>query len=75
VSLLLDTDELIELTHKCRPHAQLKVLAAMGIESKVRPDGTLAVSRAHVEAVLGNTTPATVPAHVEPNWGALAETP
>jgi len=50
--LLLTPEELVELTHCKRNAAQAAALASMGIWHQVRPDGTLAVSRAHVEAIL-----------------------
>jgi len=68
-SLCLSDDELYELTHKKRFSARLRALNAMGIESRVRPDRTLAVCRAHVDAVLsGGTHFDRAPRIVEPNW-------
>lgn len=51
--MLLSTIELRELTGKKIPAAQARALNFMGIEYRRRPDGTLAVSRAHVDALLG----------------------
>jgi hypothetical protein len=68
-SLCLSDDELYELTHKRRFSARLRALNAMGIESRVRPDRTLAVYRAHVDAVLsGGMYSDRAPRSVEPNW-------
>lgn len=53
----LSTEELIELTHRRRPSAQRRALTSMGIDSLVRPDGTLVVLRSSVEAAVGITTP------------------
>ena len=50
MSIFLTTDELKELTGKVRPAAQRKVLNAMGIDSKKRPDGKLVVLRSSIEA-------------------------
>lgn len=70
--LILDDDEIATITKKVRPHAQVKVLRALGVEHKVRPDNTLVVSRAHVEHLLGGEDRTTLPSP-EPNWGALAK--
>jgi hypothetical protein len=56
--LLLDPAELRELTGKTRGDAQCRVLERMGIAHKRRPDGTIAVLRTQVEAVLGGGAPA-----------------
>lgn len=52
-SFLISPTEIRELTGRSRRDAQARALRGMGIEHKVRPDGTIAVSRAHVERVLG----------------------
>lgn len=68
-SLCLSDDELYELTHKRRFSARLRALNAMGIESRVRPDRTLAVYRAHVDAVLsGGAQLQRTLRSAEPNW-------
>lgn len=72
MSMFLSADEVRDLTKRVHYSAQVKVLRSMGIEHRARPDGSLAVLRAHVEQVLGLTTPKkrkTTPA--EPNWSAL----
>jgi hypothetical protein len=70
--MFLDSDEVRELTARMQHVAQAKALRAMGIEHRARPDGTLAVLRAHVEQVLGGSQVARrKPVAVEPNWGAL----
>jgi hypothetical protein len=51
--MLLEADELVALTRKRRPTAQARALRAMGVEHRTRADGSLVVSRAHVEALLG----------------------
>ena len=53
--MILTTEELIELTGRRRSDAQVRVLRFMGIEHRRRPDGSIAVSRAHVNAMLGAT--------------------
>lgn len=47
--IVLTEQELVELTNKVRPSAQARVLQALGIPSKPRPDGSLVVYRIHVE--------------------------
>jgi hypothetical protein len=49
LSLCLSADDLHDLTGKERPTAQARVLQAMGIPYRARPDGTLVVLRIHVE--------------------------
>jgi hypothetical protein len=72
--MFLTTEELKELTQRSRYGAQAVVLNALGITYKVRPDGTLAVLRAHVEqqfGVVGNQS--TKEKEYEPNWAAIKE--
>lgn len=68
MNLCLTPEELQELTGRERPSAQVKALRGMGIEHRVRPDGTAFVLRAH----LLNSGSAKVRTR-EPNWSALAE--
>jgi len=68
--MTLSPDELKELTHRCRPGAQARALRAMGIEHKVRPDGSVAVLRSHVEGQMGAPNDTRQPAAWEPNWSA-----
>jgi hypothetical protein len=56
-STFLTPAEVFELTHKQRAAAQAKVLNAMGITHKIRPDNTVLVLRSHVETVLGGHAP------------------
>lgn len=51
-TLTLSDEELENLTRKKRPSAQRRALCLMGIEHRTRPDGSVAVLRAHVEAIL-----------------------
>lgn len=71
VALTLTPDEVKDLTGRTRRPAQVKVLRHMGIEHRVRPDGSVAVLRAHVETLLGSQHGATVRREVEPDWSAL----
>ena len=66
--MFLTPDELVELTHRQRPAAQIRALRAMGVEHRVRPDGKPVVLRAHIEALLGAAKPRRP--RVEPDWSA-----
>lgn len=54
-STFLSSDEIREMTGRVRHKSQALVLAALGIEHKVRPDGRMLVLRAHVVQSLGGT--------------------
>ncbi|SDH11724.1 protein of unknown function [Paraburkholderia phenazinium] len=56
-SMFLTENELAELTGKRRHNAQVKVLRGMGVEHKIRPDGSIVVLRAHAERILGERAP------------------
>lgn len=74
--MFLTPEELIELTHAKRRDTQIRALRMMGIEFKLRPNGTPAVLNSHVEKVFGGIQtekPATLPERWEPNWAALDE--
>lgn len=70
-SMFLSDDELVSLTQKKRQGAQRKVLNAMGITHKTRPDNSIVVLRAHVEQVLGGKVTSPKRRPIEPNWAAL----
>ena len=72
MSMFLDRDELIHLTGRTRKDAQVRVLRFMGIEHRLRPDGSVAVLRSHVEKSLGGTDAAIVEREYEPNWSVFA---
>jgi hypothetical protein len=69
--MFLSKDELHALTNRIQYAAQVRTLRAMGIQHCVRPDGSVAVMRSHIEALFGvqNRTASRSP--TEPNWGAL----
>ena len=71
--MFLNREELIELTGRRVKSAQVRVLRYMGIEHRIRPDGSVAVLKAHVEQVLGisQTTERYRREQVEPNWDAM----
>lgn len=70
--MFLTAEEIAELTRRKQRAAQRAVLNALGIQYKVRPDGTLVVARAHVEKEFGVAQDKKQPKDKEPNWGALA---
>ena len=51
--MFLTLEELVELTHAKRRDTQIRALRSMGIEHRVRPDGTVAILRTHIEQVFG----------------------
>lgn len=55
----LTREEVRELTGRVRHKLQASVLSLLGIEHKIRPDGTVIVLRAHVEHLLGRTMKST----------------
>lgn len=71
--MILTGTQLRSLTGKTHRDAQLRVLMALGVTHKVRPDGSILVSEAHVERLLGGLPNAKVRASNEPNWAALAK--
>lgn len=67
--LFLTQDEVSTLTGKQRRPAQKRVLNAMGIDHRTRPDGALIISRSHIEHILNGhyTAPAKEP-EFKLNW-------
>ena len=68
---MLSRDELVELTGRRAKNAQIRALRFMGIEHKIRPDGSVAVLRAHVESVMSGGMLLSQSKEMEPNWGAM----
>lgn len=69
--MILTHAELVELTGRRVKTAQVRVLRFMGIEHKLRPDGSVAVLRAHVDQTMGAHENIRRPVEVEPNWSAM----
>lgn len=69
--MILSRQELIELTGRTRKDAQVRALRFMGVEHKVRPDGSVAVLRVHVEHVLCGQVYDKLKKNIEPNWSAI----
>lgn len=72
MAIILDQREIVELTGRKRRDCQKSALNHMGIEYRVRPDGSVAVSRNHVENVLG-CTEVKKRKEVEPDWDAIMQ--
>jgi hypothetical protein len=69
---ILTEAEIVALTDKVRHAAQARVLDAICIRYKPRPNGSLIVARAHRDAVLGlRNTVRPVEQKATPNFGAL----
>jgi hypothetical protein len=70
--MFLTDDELRALTKRSHRDAQARVLNFMGIEHKVRPDGSLAVLSAHVERIFGGApVPIRSKKPAQPKWDAV----
>ena len=70
--MFLTAQELIELTGRHRGQAQAKILRALGIEHKIRPDGRVLVLTTHINKEFhGAEVNNVVNKPVEPNWGAI----
>ena len=65
-TLWLDDEGLKELTRKVRPSAQIKVLNAMHIDHRTRPDGSIVVLKS---ALVDYKKPANK--KIEPNMEAV----
>lgn len=67
--MFLSVSEINQLTGKKKPASQARALRFMGIEHKIRPDGKLLVSRAHVEKLLdGESVNNRIKRRTEPDW-------
>ena len=68
----LNQTEIVELTGRRQKSCQVDVLRFMGIEHKIRPNGSVAVLKAHVEQSFGMREPNQKKAKIaEPNWSAI----
>lgn len=69
----LMTSELISLTDRTRHDAQVRALRFMGIEHRVRPDGSIAVLRAHIHYAFraGDRVKNSDENEIEPDWDAI----
>lgn len=70
-SMFLSKEELQALTNRVQYATQVRTLSGMGIQHCVRPDGSVAVMRGHIETLFGVQARNATRAPIEPNWGAL----
>lgn len=70
VAMFLTPAEVESLTGRQRHTFQVRALQQMGIDHKVRPDGSVAILRAALEACFGCPRPSRTKS-TQPNWGAL----
>jgi hypothetical protein len=69
--MFLTPEDIAALTLKTQRKSQRAALNFMGIDHKIRPDGSIVVLRAHVEKVLGASMPISSAKKREPNWSAI----
>jgi hypothetical protein len=70
--LFLTEEEVIALTDRRTRPSQTRALKSMGIEHKVRPDGSVAILRAHIIKVFdGGSETRTKTKQAVPNWDAM----
>lgn len=67
-SMFLTEEELTGLTGKQRSSARIRALNSMGIQHKIRPDGSIAVLRAHVDRLFGEKGGKSKIAEWQPSW-------
>lgn len=72
--MFLSKEELRDLTNRIQYAAQIRILRGMGIQHRVRPDGSVAVMRSHVEVLFGVQSRSVTRTPVEPNWRAIHAT-
>lgn len=73
--MICDEAQLFKITERKHRDAQIRELVHLGITHKVRSDGSIIVSVAHVEHLLGGLPKSKVAADHEPDFAALAVTP
>ncbi len=68
----LSAEEVRALTERRARAAQSRALKTMGIEHRVRPDGSIAILRAHIYKVFdGDSSTRSQPKVIQPNWDAI----
>ncbi|CAD6548811.1 hypothetical protein LMG28727_04895 [Paraburkholderia kirstenboschensis] len=67
-SMFLTDDDLTELTSKRRNSLRIHALNSMGVQHKIRPDGSIVVLRAHVERLFGEKPSKPEEPTWEPDW-------
>ncbi|WP_052810901.1 DUF4224 domain-containing protein [Pandoraea vervacti] len=70
--MFLEPEEVVALTGRRMYSAQARALRMMGIEHRVRPNGTIVVLSEHVTLALGaQSVTAARAASVEPDWRSM----
>ena len=69
--MYLSERAIVELTRRKQHKRQAKILASMGLRFAVRPDGSIALAQAEVDAHLRSAQGRTTPAPTEPDLAAL----
>ncbi|MBM3114573.1 DUF4224 domain-containing protein [Jeongeupia naejangsanensis] len=54
-SMFLSQSEIRELTNCTQRRTQITALNTLGIEHRIRPDGSVLILRKHIERLLGGT--------------------
>lgn len=72
-TLFLLEPELRSLTGRIQRSAQVRVLRSMGIEHRIRPDGSVAVLRDHIQKIFDGapSTSKRETRTVMPRWDAI----
>jgi hypothetical protein len=71
MGMFLEPIEIKDLTHRTHRRAQVAVLNFLGIQHKVRADGSIAILRSHVKKEFGDTEGVKSSKPAEPNWEAM----
>lgn len=70
--LFLTDEEVQALTDRRARKSQVLVLKSMGIEHRVRPDGSVAILRAHIIKLFdGGSSTQSKTKEAVPNWDAM----
>ena len=67
----LTTQEIIDITGRSKPSAQIRWLQRLGFTVLQRADGKPLISRAHFEFKMGGTSDRSKAQTYEPNFGAI----
>jgi len=70
MTIQLTKQELYDVTHKKRYRSQADALNKMGIDFKIRPDGSILVSRAAYEASM-RSQPTSKKVEAKPNFSSM----
>lgn len=70
-SICLTKEEIIKITGRKKPSAQIKYLRSQGFTVVPRADGTPLVSRNHFEAMMGGMHYQSKPVDVQPDFSSF----